>query len=154
MSNVYDLFQNARFCPAEKDGHVEEKELRQWVEEFVSLLNQQNQKRLFGRLLGRIFANSPGGEDGFAPCESVRRLIEEYGDDNLRDAYVMNIYNKRGIHSPTAGKAEHELAMGYKRNADGFRIRYPKTAEIYDVLYRNYQYEADAEREEAEYAEF
>ena len=73
VSNVYDLFQNARFCPAEKDGHVEEKELRQWVEEFVSLLNQQNQKRLFGRLLGRIFANSPGGEDGFGPCESVKR---------------------------------------------------------------------------------
>lgn len=153
VSNVYDLFQNARFCPAERDGHVEERELRQWVEEFVSLLNQQNQKRLLGRLLGRIFANSPGGEDGFAPCESVRCLIEEYGDDNLRDAYVMNIYNKRGIYSPTAGKAEHELAMGYKRNADGLRIRYPKTAEIYDALYRNYQYEADAEREEAEYAE-
>lgn len=155
-NNVYDLYYKAKFCPAESDGTVNEQELEAWVEEFIALLEKQKQRRLFGHLLGRVLANAPIGEDDCYPCEAVRKIIEKYEDDfeSLRNSYTTAIFNKRGVYSPSAGKAEMEIANSYKENADKLRTKYPRTAEIYDCLYQQYKYQSDSERESAEYAEY
>lgn len=156
VNSVYDLYDKAKFCPAENDGTVNEQELKLWVGEFISLLEKQKQRRLFGHLLGRVLANSPIGEDDCYPCEAVRKIIEQYEDDfeSLRSSYTVAIFNKRGVYSPSAGKAEMEIANSYKKNADKLRTKYPRTAEIYDCLYQQYKYQSDSERESAEYAEY
>lgn len=155
-NSVYDLYYEASFCPAENDGTVNEQELEEWVEKFITLLEKQKQRRLFGHLLGHVLANAPIGEDDCYPCEAVRNIIEQYEDDfeSLRNSYTTAIFNKRGVYSPSAGKAEMEIANSYKKNADKLRAKYPRTAEIYDCLYQQYKYQSDSERESAEYAEY
>lgn len=155
-NNVYNLFYEAIFCPAESDGTVNEQELEAWIEEFIVLLEKQKQRSLFGYLLGRMLANAPIGEDDCYPCEAVRKIIEKYEDDfeSLRNSYTTAIFNKRGVYSPSAGKEEMEIANSYKKNADKLRTKYPRTAEIYDCLYQQYKYQSDSERESAEYAEY
>ena len=152
ISSIFSLYYDAIFCPAESNGKVDKGALFAWIVEFKELLKQQNQTRLFTHFLGRIFAYSPIGEDGYYPHESIRDVIQEYGDQSLENEYVISVFNQRGVFSPTGGVAERELAKKYKKNADAVRVRYPKVASIYDRLSERYLYDADSERECEEYA--
>ena len=58
--------------------------------------------------------------------------------------------NKRGVYTGSAGESEKNLALYYKKNADGIRLLYPKTAEIYDLISESYFSHAKSEREDAE----
>ena len=73
------------------------------------MLVSQKQERLFGNLVGRLLAYSPIGEDGYSPCEAVRKIIEEYHSDSLKTSYVVAEENKRGVHTVDAGKSEFIL---------------------------------------------
>lgn len=150
VSSVYNIFYKAHFCPAEKNGQVEYNNLKQWSDSFKELLEQQKQLRLFGSLIGRLLAYSPIGADNYMPCEAVRKLIEEIHDDSLKNSYVIAEMNKRGIHTPNAGRTEMEMSRQYKKNADAIRDMYPYTADIYDSLSEHYKLEADVERKSAE----
>jgi len=150
-SNLYRLFDMAKFCPTEDNGVVDEDKLFNWINRLKELLRLNDQSSLLTFLLGRLFAFSPVGADNHVPCESVRKAIEKYGDESLGAEYRSEVFNSRGVFSPTAGKAELAFAKQYKDNADYLSIEYPKTAEIYYELYRWYKIEAENERKSAEY---
>ena len=124
--------------------------MKDWVHKFNEKLTEQKQSNLLGNELGRLFAYSPIGEDGYYPHESVRDIIEELEDDKLRSSYVSAECNKRGVYSPDAGRTEKEMALRYKQNADGVSTIYPETAKIYYSLYERYHYQSEAERRRAE----
>lgn len=149
-SKMYILFDKAQFCPAEKDGKVKYEDIKRWIEKFKELLKKQGQERLFGHLLGRLLAYSPIGDDGYMPCEAVRRIIEENFNDSLKSSYVIAEENKRGVHTVDDGKSEKLLAENYEKNAEKLREKYPKTAEIYFALRDSYKWQADSERRRAE----
>jgi hypothetical protein len=149
-NKVYAGFDKAKFCPAEKDGKVSYENLKNWMEKFKDLLNSQKQERIFGNLVGRLLAYSPIGEDGYSPCEAVRRIIEEYYSESLKTSYVVAEQNKRGVHTVDAGKSELLLHDRYQKNAEGLQEQYPRTAEIYFTLSDIYKREADFERKRAE----
>lgn len=148
--NMYTLYEKACFCPMEKNGVVREDKLKEWVERYRELLEQNDQKSLFGFTIGRFLAFSPVGKDGHSPCEAVRKIIEEYGDDDMIDRYQMTIYNNRGVYSPSAGKDEYYIAEKFKANAQFLEPNYPNTSKIFYGLYKRYLRESDRERQEAE----
>ena len=148
--NMYTVYDKAHFCPAEENGEVEEEKLRQWVEGFKNLLEQNDQSSLFGSMLGRLFAFSPKGKDGHEPCEAVRAVIEDYCDDRMRSSYESTVYNRRGVYSPSAGRAEMRMAEDFKTNAEYLAPGYPETARIFYDLYDTYKRESERERTEAE----
>lgn len=147
---MFDLYYCALFCPCEKNGDVNLEELKEWVEKFKENLKYQKQYHLLGHQLGRLFAYSPIGKDGYYPHESIRYIIEELEDDTLRSSYVISEVNKRGVYSPDAGKTEREMALKYKENADYIRWMYPESAKIYDELYETYNRQSKFERKRAE----
>lgn len=148
--SLFRLYQKAHFCPAEKVGKVDYNDLLSWINEFRELLNFQKQSHLFSSSVGRLFAHSPVGDDNFMPSEAVREIIEEVYDESLKNAYVIAETNKRGTFSPNAGKTELEMSRRYKDNADNIRLRYPKTASIYDLLSDSYKVDSLRERKNAE----
>lgn len=105
---------------------------------------------LGGYVLGRLFAYAPKTADGHYPCEAVCQIIEEYGDESLLSEYRCELFNKRGIFSPSAGRAEKDIAEGYKDNADFLSIKYPKTADVFFKMSQRYVYDSDLERRRAE----
>ena len=147
---VYSWFNEAKFCPTEKNGKVTYENLKRWIEKFRNLLTSQKQEKLFGNLIGCLLAYSPIGEDGYSPCEAVRMIIEEYYTDSLKTSYVMEEENKRGIHIVDAGKSELILCQRYKENAEVLQEQYPYTAEIYFEISDNYKCESKYERKCAE----
>jgi len=100
--------------------------------------------------LGRLFAHSPKGKDGYFPHESVRRIIENMHDENIGKEYSIETFNKRGVYSPNAGISETKIADTYKENANAIRTGYPITAAIYDKMSAEYHLEAARERRAAE----
>ena len=148
--NLFGFYYKALFCPCENNGDIDLHELKEWVNKFKEKLEEQKQSNLLGAELGRLFAYSPIGKDGYYPHESIREIIEELADESLRNSYVIAEHNKRGVYSPDAGKTEKEMALRYKENADGIRILYSESAKIYDKLCKNYNHEAEAERRRAE----
>ena len=96
-NRIFNGFNKAEFCPAERNGSVDYSELKQWIEKFKELLKNQRQERLFDHFIGRLLAYSPLGEDGYKPCEAVRAIIEEYFSENLKSSYVIATYNKRSV---------------------------------------------------------
>lgn len=149
-NKIYSGFDKAKFCPTEKEGQVSYENLKNWVEKFRELLIAHKQERLFGNLIGRLLAYSPIGEDGYCPCEAVRKIIEEYYSDSLKTSYVVAEENKRGVHTVDAGKSELILHHRYQKNAEGLQEQYPRTATIYFTLSDIYKREADFERKRAE----
>lgn len=150
IHNMYTVYDKAHFCPAEENGEVKEENLRQWVEKFRTLLEQNDQSSLFGSMMGRLFAFSPMGKDGHEPCEAVRILIEDYSDDRMLSSYESAVYNRRGVYSPSAGKEEMRMAEAFKANAEYLNPRYPETAKIFYSLHDRYKRESERERMEAE----
>ena len=148
--SLFNLYYEIHFCPCENNGDIDYCELKEWIDKFNKKLINQKQSKLLGHELGRLFAYSPIGKDGYYPHESVRDIIEELADDRLRSSYVSAECNKRGIYSPDAGRTEKVMALKYKEHADGVRTIYPETAKIYDSLYESYYYQSEAERRRAE----
>ena len=154
VSFMYRLFNMAHFCPAEKNNVVVKEELENWIIQFKELLKANDQMSLFGYLLGRLWVYSPYGKDGYPPCEAVREIIQQYADDSMISEYRATIYNQRGAYFASAGRNERTIAERHKATADHLRLQYPKTAEVFDGLYRTYKREAEIERREAENGQF
>lgn len=148
--NLFNFYYKALFCPCENNGDIDLYELKEWINKFKDKLGEQKQSKLLGSVLGRLFAYSPAGRDGYYPHESIREIIEELQDEELRNSYEIAEHNKRGVYSPNAGKTEKEMALRYKENADEIRVLYSESAKIYDDLYNSYYRESEAERRRAE----
>ena len=142
------------FYSAESNEIVIYDDLDNWIHGFRELLSKNNQQSLFGFLLGRLWPFSPSGEDNYYPCEAVRTAIEKYDDDSMISEYKVALFNQRGFFSPSAGCEEKAIAEQYKNTADSFKLRYPKTAEIFHDMYRRYMDEAEEERCRAENGHF
>ena len=56
--------------------------------------------------------------------------------------------------SPTAGKAEKDIAEAYKEDAEFLSIKYPKTANVFFKMSQIYLYDSDMERRRAENSYF
>ncbi|MHA4990518.1 hypothetical protein [Cetobacterium somerae] len=153
--NLYSLYLKLDFCPCTHEGYdIKLEDLLKWVEDFRSLLEQQNQSYLFASELGKLFASSPKGKDGFYPHESVRAVIERLSGDKLKKLqgrYEIKVYGKRGVYTPDQGKSEMKLSNDFKENADGIRLFSPNTAEIYYNLSKLYKAESEREKERAIY---
>lgn len=152
ISSIYSLYHDLKFCPAEENGKIDAEKLENWIYDLEKGLKNNKQSRLIDMILGKLFAFSPKGRDGFYPAEEVRAVIENRYTKSLENEYVTTVYNSRGVYSPTGGEEERSIAMKYKENADKIRLLSPNTAKIYDHLYEQYMYEADSERESDEYA--
>ena len=149
-SRLYKGFMQAKFCPTEDSGNVSYEELKAWILTFKELLKKQKQERLWGHLTGKLLAYSPIDQDGFMPCKAVRRIIEEYSDDDMESSYASEEFNKRGVYSPDGGKSELRLSENYKKNAEALQYKYPHTAKIYFSLSDSYRAQSECERENAE----
>ena len=117
---------------------------------FKSILKENGLENKYFSIIGGLFAYSPVGSDGFMPCEAIRDIIEEYHSDELRNAYQIDEFNKRGFYSSSAGNQERDLAKQYDQNAQALQEAYPYTAQIYFNLSNSYKKESRTERKLAE----
>lgn len=156
LKNISNLEYNLKFCPC---THINDKinsdEIEKWCDDFKQILKSNNQEYLYEIKLGKLFAHSPKGEDGYYPHESVRNIIEKMSGESLKELqrnYEIEIRNKRGCYTTAKeGKEEEELAEINKNNAEGIKLISPKTADIYFSISNIYRRESQQLREKAVY---
>lgn len=151
---LYSLYNNAKFCPVEKNGKVDEIELYNWINKFNEYLKMQSQEHLLLKILGKLFAYSPIEVDGIPLLYAIRHFIEENYEKTLHYAFCNEEMSKRGFHSSSYGEQENELSQKYKKYADLLRGDYPYCARIYDYISDSYKEESLYERQREEYGEF
>ena len=151
---LYSFYRNVKFCPVEKNGKVDEIELREWIREFKECLTLQGQEDKLSLILGHLFAYSPMEEDGVPLAFTIRNYIEENFTDSMLSAFCIEEMNKRGVYSSSNGYQENELSEKYKKYSKILRINYPNCSRIYDVIGDNYKNESLQERYRAEYGEY
>jgi hypothetical protein len=93
-------------------------------------------------------------DDGAWPAKAVRDAIEELANAELESSLVIELFNKRGVHSrPIDGGGEQErtFAESSSQAADRLQHKWPRTA---DMLRENAkQWLWHAEREDRRAAE-
>lgn len=150
LMSFYTLERDIKFCPGEENGTINKAVLNEWIGLFNDRLKDQGQSSLFYRKLGKLFTCSPTGLDGLFPHEYVREKIEEIGNDELMNSFVTSIICGRGIYTGTGGRDEFNLAQKYAELSKKFKIHYPKTSKIFNIVSKNYMNESEHERQLAE----
>jgi hypothetical protein len=150
--NAYRLLSSWRTCPGSDDsGRVDGEKLRSWVEEARRLLHAAGRSAIGDQYIGHALASAPEGEDGIAPPETVRNLLEELESDQIDRGLEIQLFNQRGVTSRSldeGGKQEWALAHDYERRAEALLEKWPRMSAIYRRLSEGYA--ADARREDAE----
>lgn len=146
----YMLERDIKFCPGEENGSINNDILNEWIIVFSKRLEGQGQTSLLYNKLGKLFSYSPNGSDGLFPHETIRKKIEEIGNDKLINSFALSIINRRGIYFATGGKDEYKLAQRYEELSRKFSIRFPKTSKIFTRIKTIYMNESEQERQLAE----
>lgn len=146
----FSMEREIKFCPGEENGSVNKDILNKWISEFKSYLEYQHQDSMFYDQLGKLFACSPSGSDGFFPHEAIREKIEEIGNEELMNSFAFAIIYGRGVYNVTGGKDEYKLGEKYAEISRKLSVHYPKTAKIFSIISRNFFNESEHERKIAE----
>ena len=91
--SYFDLYYDAKFCPGEIENGIDDSILNKWINAFEDCLRRQNQSKHYYYLLGKLFAYSSIGTDGYYPHESIREIIEKNYGKNMQSGYVSSEIN-------------------------------------------------------------
>jgi hypothetical protein len=152
--NGYRLLRSWRKVPGTRpDGTVSAADLRNWTTEARRMLHEADRSEVGELHIGRVMAASPSDPDGRWPCIEVRDLLEELQNEHVENGLFTEVLNSRGMTTRSPGEGgpqERDLAAKYKREADQFADRWPRTAAILRRLANYYEQEARREDERAE----
>jgi len=138
---------------SDNNGQIDYKELKPWVDKARELCEESDRKEVGDNHIGQVLAHAKSEQEGVWPPEAVCKIIDEIQSKELDNGFSVGIYNKRGIVSKSpfeGGHQERLLAKQFRRYADKWAIRYPRTSAILTKTAEGYESEARREDKEAE----
>jgi hypothetical protein len=115
-SMSYVLLDRMRITPGkDPNGTINPTALREWITEVRALCAQHARVVIGDRMIGKLMATLPTGEDGIWPAEAAREVLEDIGSEEIARGIQIGRYNSRGVHfrSP-GGDGERALAVQYR----------------------------------------
>lgn len=154
--NAYRLLSEWKLVPGsiDRSGDVNEQELREWVQEARTLLEEADRAEIGDVYVGQVFAHAQEDPDGTWPTAPVRNLIESVASPDLESGFRTQIYNNRGITTrglTDGGKQEYDLANQFEDWARDLTDKWPRTASVLRSVAEGYRadgrrYDEDSER--------
>lgn len=139
----YALLRDWRTLPGTAaDGTIDEEVLFDWFARARETFARGGRAAIGDRCLGELLSGSPTGADGIWPAEPVRRLLERYTSDELREGMEMGKFNARGVTSRgmyEGGRQERLLADEFDAASKRLATRHPNTARMLRDLARSYR---------------
>lgn len=136
------------------DGELDFKALNEWVKEVLENARAVGREGVALREIGKLLAYAKSDAiDGIWPERGVRMLIEELANPELERAVVLEVFNKRGVHSRSidgGGDQERELAAIAATGADALEVQWPRTAGMLRENAEQWRHHADWEDKQAE----
>ena len=69
----------------------------------------------------------------------MARLLDAVDAKEMRNGFSVETFNHRGAHFSTKGKAEREVATGYRQKAEAIEAIYPRLAATMRDLAMTYE---------------
>lgn len=146
-TNAYHLLSGWGTPPgSRKDGTYDGDPLNAWLKQVKTACAESGHLEIAMTMVGHALIHVPPDPDGLWIHRSVAAELNATDADNMRDGFVTELINSRGVHGFTAGGEERGLAAKYRRQADEVESGgYHRLANSLRELAASY--ERDAERE-------
>ncbi len=144
---AYRLLDRMRTLPGRRtDGTVDGAALKQWLMEVKRLAAETGHLRSAMRQIGHLFGHAASGDDWHAKLAPIAEALNEADADPMRQGFTTQIYNNRGVFSPSGGREERQIAQRLRKQADEVEERsLVRLARALRGLAESYEREAMAE---------
>lgn len=130
---AYKLLESWQKLPWTDDqGKIDYSRMLDWIGKAIDLGKKAGRYEVASAEIGKLLAYAPiDPDDGVWPTRPVRDAIEELANSELESSLVIELFNKRGVHSrPIDGGGEQERALAEKSSqaAEQLQHKWPRTA--------------------------
>ena len=141
----HSILFTVKFSPTNDGvGLIDYNTLKEWCNQYISAVTDNNQITIGLQYLGRFLANTNMMKEGEYPQEPVKQVIEDIFNEELLRGFVIEVSNKLGVRTISDGSDLLNLAKKYDNYAQNSKM-YPKTYKmlrnISDDFYRDYESE-------------
>ncbi|HBY61473.1 MAG TPA: hypothetical protein DEH78_16755 [Solibacterales bacterium] len=149
---AYHLLDNIKRIPGTDaaTGKICKDTLQTWVKETQSLCARFGRAEIGDQYIGKILSAPIMGDDDEWPCREVCDVLEECGNDDIKQGVHMGVYNSRGAHwRGEGGGQERALAEKYRNWSRKLAFEFPYVAGVVRSIAETYDREASREDSEA-----
>ena len=143
---AWELLYNWKHPPGtQDDGSFSDKDLRSWYEEVDAETTLSGHHAAAMERLGNVLFYSEKDEDGLWIRQSVAELLNEKGNDDMREGFSSEVFNSRGAYFvDPSGEPEKKLAELWRERADEVDKRgFSYFATLLRELAKSYDREAE-----------
>lgn len=113
-TNAYRLLHGSRRVPGQRpDGSLSSEAFLAWFEKMKEIVTETGHVEPAMSQLGELLAHAPPDADGLWIDGTLAEVLDAKDADRMRNGYSTGLFNKRGVHSYTAGDAEMGLSEKY-----------------------------------------
>ena len=146
-TNAYRLLSKWQTPPgSQSDGTFNGDALITWLEKVKADCTESDHLEVALTMVGHVLIHTPPDPDGLWLHRSVAMALNAKDANDLRDGYITELFNSRGVHwVDPEGREERELAEKYRARAEAVEAYgYHRLASSLRELASSY--ERDAER--------
>jgi hypothetical protein len=144
--NAYRLLTEWRTVPGRgASGAIDDAEILDWIKRAKEICKESGHLEVALSQIGGILAYAPPDPSGTWIHHTVAKILDEPDAERIRDGFVTENLNRRGVHSWTKGREERELAAKYHEHATIIEEQYPRLAAAVRKLADYYERDAQAE---------
>ncbi len=145
--NAYSLLHGWKILPGTlSDGAFDGQRFAVWLDEAKKLTKESGHFKIAMDQLGQALANAPQDPNGLWIHESIAAALDSRDVPEMRRAFAVGLFNKRGVHGFSHGEEEKVIAAGYREKAKALSDKgFHRVADAVRGLADDY--ERDAQRE-------
>lgn len=117
-----------------EDGAIDYAAMHEWARTALALAGEKGRHDVAAREIGKLLAYAPADRlDKIWPAREVRQLIEALAVGELESGLVIELFNKRGVHTRPfegGGSPERALAQAATDASDALQSEWPRTARM------------------------
>jgi hypothetical protein len=147
VSQGYRLLRGWRVFPGLlPDKTVDGAALTNWLKKVMELSAKSGHLESAMSYLGRALSHSPEDQSGLWISHPVAKVLNAADAEEIRNGFISESFNSRGVFSWTSGREEKEIAANFSKKAEKLEeAGYQRFAKSVRKLAS--AYEKDAERE-------
>jgi hypothetical protein len=120
--------------------------LNAWLEAVKESCAQSGHFKAAMINIGHVFVYAPQDPDGLWIHEAAASALNAKDAESMRNGFTSELFNRRGVHSWTAGAKELEIAADYRNKAEAVEGRgYHRLATSLRELALSYEHDAKRE---------
>lgn len=99
------------------EGMFDADKLKTWLDVVKNKSAESGYFEIAMSMLGQVMTNAPADPSGLWIHQAAATALNSREMDAMRNGFRTQLFNSRGVYSPTGGSGEHALANMYKERA-------------------------------------